>query len=353
MADLDTTEIDDLDEGAETTEEAKPEPAGPPPIDQFDDDDEDEGWDHVPKPPPDEDEEDEDDPKAEETGEKEPETAEKPPESAEKLKVTVGKEEREYTPAELSEALEKADGADQKFREASEIRKEAFAFYDALRKNPMAVIERVAQRELKDRSKARAWLVEQAIAIVSEHAEEESLSDDARRARALERELEELRGERRRQEEEATRTKREKEAEAKRHQAIEVRDAVFAAEKVALESSLGRRVDDRLALLFVRGEDISDEVVRHVLREEASDLEKSLASLTPEEAEAKLPDLVKAIRERDIARLKSERSAKGGGSVPGTARKPSPGRGPDRRGRTPAEPQYVRSSAELPLRGRR
>lgn len=78
-----------------------------------------------------------------------------PPEP--KHRVKVGGEEREYTVAELARLAEKGHGAEQRFREAAEVRKRTESFTQELQANPVAALAKL----MKDKSKAAKTIVAQ------------------------------------------------------------------------------------------------------------------------------------------------------------------------------------------------
>lgn len=250
------------------------------------------------------------------------ESAEKPaekPETAQerKHKLKVNGKEIELSEAEVLRKAQVAHAADEKFKRAAEIERQAEQFLEALRTNPVAILTH-PELGIDFRTIAEEYL--------GEHVRKEMMDP-------MERELEELRQFkqqqeiRQREEQENSLSERQRqEQEIAHRQTVEYYDKKIS--DVLMESNLPKtpytvkRVADILKHYVSQGYDLDINAAVDMVREDYStDLTSIVGSLDGDALISFLgEDIVKKIRRHDIAKLRAKMQ---GGSPSATPDQPS------------------------------
>ena len=238
------------------------------------------------------------------------ETTEEKKEAAALKKLKVRGREIEVDEAGYHAYAQKGAAAEEKWQEAARMKKEADAFVERLKKNPIEVLKDPSLG-VDFRKVAEDYLWEQ--------MQEENLSPEEKQYRREQKELKDLRD---------AKEKHEAEIEAQRHQAEVQHFEQEYDKKVAtaladsgLPKTTGtiRRITEYMLLDVKNGVErpIAD-YVDLVSRDYAADI-KDLIGALPADKLLKLlgGDVAKKIREHDVAQLRSPQPASGHTFVPG------------------------------------
>lgn len=244
------------------------------------------------------------------------ETTEEKKEAAALKKLKVRGREIEVDEAGYHAYAQKGAAAEEKWQEAARMKKEADAFVERLKKNPIEVLKDPTLG-VDFRKVAEDYLWEQ--------MQEENLSPEEKQYRKEQQELKDLRD---------AKQKHEAELEAQRHQAEVQHFEQEYDKKVAtaladsgLPKTTGtiRRITEYMLLDVKNGVErpIAD-YVDLVSRDYAADI-KDLIGQLPADKLLKLlgGDVAKKIREHDVAQLKSPQPASGHTFVPGKGMVPN------------------------------
>jgi hypothetical protein len=222
-----------------------------------------------------------------------------------KLKGKVNGREVEWTEAEAIRRAQLADAADEKFREASEMRKQAEQFFELLRTNPKQVLMHP----------------ELAKAINMRELAEEYLSTELQREMMdpKDRELEDLRKWKTEQEEARKAAEQEQmtkaqQEELRQHQQRAAREIDRQLTEVLQKADLPKdpEVVKRVAELMYqagqKGYELDPQTAVDIVRERSQSYLQSLTSRMEGEALVKFlgEDLVKKLRKHDLARIKAQ-----------------------------------------------
>jgi hypothetical protein len=225
--------------------------------------------------------------------------APKPKPAAPKLIEFNGKK---WTEAELSKELEKAKGADQRFREAAEQRKHMEAFLEQFQRDPLSVLKdkrlSINQRELAEK-------------MLLESLEEEMLTPEQRKLREYEGKLKEFES----KEQQIKREAEEREAEQRKELKRQEIGQLFAK---AMESTplskdpetAAMAMRDMAMMLRVakeRGLEVgAEELAKHAEAKYQKAMYSLANTLEGEDLISFLgEEVVKKIRKADLARLKA------------------------------------------------
>jgi hypothetical protein len=222
-----------------------------------------------------------------------------------KLKGKVNGREVEWTEAEAIRRAQLADAADEKFREAAEMRKQAEQFFELLRTNPKQVLLHP----------------EFAQAINLRELAEEYLGGELQRELMdpKDRELEELRKFKQEQEEARQRTEHEKltkaqQAELREHQIRAAKEIdrqltdVLSKADLPKDPEVVKRVAELMYQAGQKGYELDAQTAVDIVRDRSQQYLQSLTSKLDGESLVKFlgDDLVKKIRKHDLARIKAQ-----------------------------------------------
>lgn len=224
-------------------------------------------------------------------------------EAERRYKLKVNGQEREYGEAEVLRKAQLADSADEKFKKAAEMQRQAEQFVEALRSDPLKILTH-PDLGLNFREIAEQFL--------GEHVRKELMDP-------VERELEELREFKRQQEEERQRSEEEskkkemtEQQRALHKQTVEYYDRkiteVLKATNLPKTPGTIKRVAEVLRNAVDNGYELDVETAVDLVHEDyRSDVSSLFGSLEGDALINALgEDLVKKIRTHDIARLKAK-----------------------------------------------
>jgi len=226
-------------------------------------------------------------------------------EAARRLKLKVRGREMELDEGEVIRRAELAEGAEQKFQEAAQLRKQAEQFFQTLLSDPMSVL---THPELADKIKFR----ELAENYLSQELQKEMLSPEQR-------ELQELRDYRQKQQkatedaqkEQLTRTQQQEMAKLQQRAAQEYDvkiSEVLQQSDLPKNAHTVKRVAEMLYNALQKGYDLDVQTAVDMVREgymtEISSLVGGLEG--PSLIKALGPDIVKKLRKHDLAQLKAK-----------------------------------------------
>jgi Txe/YoeB family toxin of Txe-Axe toxin-antitoxin module len=224
-------------------------------------------------------------------------------EAERRLKLKINGQEREYTEAEVIRRAQMAESADEKFKKASEMQRQAEQFIEALKTNPLAILTH-PEMGINFREIAEQYL--------GEHVRKEMMDP-------VERELEELREFKRQQEEGRRQLEEEQmtaqqraEQEKLRQQTAQYYDRkiteVLKATNLPKTPNTIKRVAEVLKNAVNNGYELDVETAVDLVNEDyRNDVSSLFGSLEGDALISALgEDLVKKIRTHDIARMKAK-----------------------------------------------
>jgi hypothetical protein len=226
-------------------------------------------------------------------------------EAARKLKLKVNGREMELEEPEVIRRAQLASAADEKFREASEMRKQAEQFFNALLDDPKSVL---MHPEIRDRINFRALAEE----YLGAELQKEMMSPEQR-------ELEELRAFKKKQDETAESAKREQLTKAQQEEMTRLQQRAAQEydkkiTEVLAQSSLPKtpytvkRVAELLHGALTKGYDLDVQTAVDMVREGyMTDVQSLVGGLDGDHLVNALgPDILKRLRKYDLERIKAQ-----------------------------------------------
>jgi hypothetical protein len=236
------------------------------------------------------------------------------------FKVKVDGEEREVKEDELIRGYQKAQAADKRLAEATQLREDAKWAVDNLLRDPFAVMTQLYSLYTGDDHKARHAVFKLAEKYVGDILQEELMPEgDKARVRAeRERDAYKSEYERERQARESVESERVYKEEAEKYMG-EVRVALKEV-KLPEEDRVVKRISELLYSSMEDGLDLTAREAAVIVKKELDDeLGKKLPSLSYDEILTKYPELLDKLRKEDLERLKAGRSTKPGAAKRGTS----------------------------------
>jgi hypothetical protein len=226
-------------------------------------------------------------------------------EAARKLKLKVNGKEMELDESEVVRRAQLASAADERFREAAEMRKSAEQFFQTLINDPKSVL---LHPELRDKINFRALAEE----YLGSELKRELMSPE-------ERELHEVREWRKQQEEQQQRTQQEQMTKAQQEEMTRLQQRaaqeydrkisdVLAESNLPKNAYTVKRVAELLHGALTKGYDLDVQTAVDMVREGYMSDVQALVGGLDGEALLKLlgDDITKKLRKHDLARIKAQ-----------------------------------------------
>lgn len=231
--------------------------------------------------------------------------AEAAKEAARKLKLKINGREMELEEPEVIRRAQLASAADEKFREAAEMRKQAEQFFQTLLSDPKSVL---LHPELRDKINFRQLAEE----FLGSELKRELMSPE-------ERELQELREWRKQQQEQAENAKREQMTKAQREEMTRLQQQaakkydqeitdILSVSQLPKNPYTVKRVAELLHGALSKGYELDVQTAVDMVRESyMSDVQALVGGLDGEALVRVLGDeITKKLRKHDLARLKAQ-----------------------------------------------
>lgn len=209
---------------------------------------------------------------------------------------------RKLTPAEIKRELEKAKGADAKFREAAEYRKQLDQFMEAFQKDPLSILKDkrlpINRKELGEK-------------LLLETLEEEMLSPAEREARELKAKLSEYETKEQAAKRQAEEARNEQQKEIKRQEISQLFAKAMDSTPLSKDPETAAMAMRDMAMMMRAAKERGIEVSAEDLAKHAeTKYQKAMYSLANTlEGEDLISflgeDVIKKIRKADLARLKA------------------------------------------------